>query len=506
MSETYTFSDVKTNVLSGLLIALALVPEAIAFSFVAHVPLISGLYGAFFMVLITSVFGGRPGMVSAFSGATAVVMTALMLKYGIDYVFAAVVLMGIIQILFSLAKLSKYVRIIPRQVNLGFINGLAVVIFLAQMDHFKVPSPSGAEQWMHGSQLYIMLGLVALTMVVIYLLPLLTKAIPATLAGALVTTFAVIFFHVPTTTVGNIAHLAGNFPTFRIPDVPFSWSTLYIVAPYSFILAANALIETLLTLNLIDEMTDTRGKPNKESMAQGIGNLVSGFFGATGGCALLGESIINVTNNALKRLSGVTTAIALMAIILFASHWIEQVPIAALVGVMFVVVEKTFEWSSLRFFGKLPAADVAIGILVGAMTIFVNITLAVVTGVILSALLFAWEHAKHMTIKTYDDDQGRRVYEVEGTLFFASAHEFSELFSPRNDPERVIIDFKKARIVDHSAIEAIDSLAERYRRRGKSLQLQHLSRDCLDLLHAAKDICVFEIDDPRYYIADDKIS
>jgi SulP family sulfate permease len=506
MRETYTFSEVKTNVLSGILIGLALVPEAIGFSFVAHVPLITGLYGAFFMVLITSVLGGRPGMVSAFSGATAVVMTALMLKYGIEYIFAAVILAGIIQIVFSLFKLSKYARIIPRQVNLGFINGLAVVIFLAQVDHFKVLSPAGVEHWMQGSQLFIMIGLVLLTMTVIYFLPFLTKAIPATLAGALVTTFVVIFFHIPTTTVGDVAHLAGNVPTFHIPDVPFSWNTLYIIAPYSFIIAANALIETLLTLNLIDEMTDTRGKPNKESMAQGLGNLVSGFFGATGGCALLGESIINVTNNALKRLSGITTAIMLMAIILFASHWIEQVPIAALVGVMFVIVEKTFEWSSLRFFGKLPAADVAIGILVAVMTVFVNITLAVVTGVILSALVFAWEHAKHMTIKTYDDDHGQRVYEVEGTLFFASSHQFAELFSPRNDPENVIIDFKRARIVDHSAIEAINSLIERYQRRGKKLQLRHLCKDCMELLNNAADICVFDLDDPTYHIADNKLS
>lgn len=506
MSDAYTFSEVKTNVLSGLLIALALVPEAIAFSFVAHIPLISGLYGAFFMVLITSVLGGRPGMVSAFSGATAIVMTALMLQYGIEYVFAAVVLMGIIQIIFSLAKLSKYVRIIPRQVNLGFINGLAVVIFLAQLDHFKVPLPSGGERWMHGTPLYIMLGLVALTMAVIYLLPLLTKSVPATLMGALVTTFVVIIFHVPTTTVGDIAHLAGNFPVFHLPDVPFSWHTLYIVAPYSFILAANALVETLLTLNLIDEMTETRGKPNRESLAQGLGNLVSGFFGASGGCALLGESIINVTNNALRRLSGVITAFALMIIILYASPWIEQVPIAALIGVMFVVVEKTFEWSSLRFFGKLPLPDVVIGVLVAIMTIFVNIALAVLTGVILSALLFAWEHAKHLNIKVYDDEQGARVYEVEGTVFFASVHQFAKLFSPKSDPDNVIIDFKKARIIDHSAIQAIDSLVERYQKRGKQLRLRHLCEDCKDLLQNAKDICTFELDDPRYHIADDKIN
>ncbi len=506
MRLSYTVSEAKTNILSGLLIALALVPEAIAFSFVAHVPLISGLYGAFFMVLITSVLGGRPGMVSAFSGATAVVMTALMLKYGIEYVFAAVILMGVIQILFSLAKLSKYVRIIPRQVNLGFINGLAVVIFLAQMDHFKVISPSGTEHWMHGTQLFIMVGLVALTMAVIYLLPLLTKSVPATLMGALVTTFVVIFFHIPTTTVGDIAHLAGNLPSFHVPDVPWSWHILVVVAPYSFILAANALVETLLTLNLIDEMTETRGQPNKESMAQGLGNLISGFFGATGGCALLGESIINVTNNALRRLSGITTAIALLAIILFASHWIEQVPVAALVGVMFVVVEKTFEWSSLRFFGKLPAADVAIGVLVGIMTIFVNITLAVLTGVILSAIYFAWEHAKHMDIKFHDEGPEKRIYIVKGTLFFASAHQFSESFSPRNDPAEVVIDFKNARIIDHSAIEAINSLVARYERRQKKVLLRHLCRDCVDLLQNAQEICVFSVDDPNYHIADNKLS
>ncbi|APZ44003.1 SulP family inorganic anion transporter [Acidihalobacter ferrooxydans] len=507
MRDAYSFSEIKTNILSGLLIALALVPEAIAFSFVAQVPLMAGLYGAFFMVLITSVLGGRPGMVSAFSGATAVVMTALMIQYGIEYVFAAVVLMGIIQILFSVAKLSKYVRIIPRQVNLGFINGLAVVIFLSQLDRFKVPTPGGgAEHWMHGPQLYIMIGLVILTMAVIYLLPLLTQAVPATLMGALVTTFVVIVFHIPTTTVGDLAHLAGNLPSFHAPAVPLSWHTLYVIAPYSFILAANALVETLLTLNLIDEMTETRGKPNRESLAQGLGNLVSGFFGATGGCALLGESIINVTNNALRRLSGITTAIALMIIILFASRWIEQVPIAALVGVMFVVVEKTFEWSSLRFFGKLPAADVAIGVLVAILTIFVNIALAVLTGVILSALLFAWEHAKQLNIHVVDEEPGQRIYAVEGTLFFASAHSFSELFSPKDDPQTVIIDFKKARIIDHSAIQAIDSLAERYQRRGKTLQLKHLCSDCRVLLTNAKELCTFDIDDPKYHIADDRIN
>lgn len=501
------FEENKTNILSGIVVALALVPEAIAFAFVAHVPPLTGLYAAFILVLITSIMGGRPGMVSGASGATAVVMVALVVTHGFEYLFASVILMGLLQIIFALAKLSKYARMIPHPVNLGFINGLAIVIFLAQLDHFKTPSATGAEHWMQGTQLYIMIGLVVLTMAVIYLFPRLTKAFPATLAGALVVTFVVVIFHIPTTTVGDVAHLAGGLPTFHVPSVPLDWHTLEIIFPYSLIMAANGLVETLLTLNLIDEITDTRGKPNKESLAQGIANVLSGFFGAMGGCAMLGESIINVNNGAIKRLSGITTAIFLISFILFASQWIEQVPIAALVGVMFVVVEKTFEWSSFRFFGKIPHTDVFIGILVAALTVLVNITLAVIIGVIIAAIVFAWQHAKQITVHAYYDEHDRKIYTVEGTLFFASVAQFSRLFTPKDDPEEVIIDFAKAKIMDHSAIQAIDSLAERYQRRGKHLMIKHLSKDCLELLDKAKDLCIFNLaEDPKYHVADDKIS
>ncbi len=501
------FEENKLNILSGITVALALVPEAIAFAFVAHVSPLTGLYAAFILVLITSLIGGRPGMVSGASGATAVVMVALVVTHGVQYLFASVILMGLLQIIFAVAKLSKYARMIPHSVNLGFINGLAVVIFLAQLDHFKTLTATGATHWMHGTPLFIMVGLVALTMLVIYIFPLLTKAFPATLTGALVVTFIVVGFHIPTTTVGDVAHLAGGLPAFHVPSVPLSWKTLEIILPYSLIMAANGLVETLLTLNLIDEMTDTRGKPNKESLAQGVSNVVSGFFGAMGGCAMLGQSIINVSNGAIKRLSGITTAIFLISFILFASKWIEQVPIAALVGVMFVIVEKTFEWSSFRFFGKIPRTDIFIGILVAALTVLVNITIAVIAGVIIAALVFAWEHAKQIGVHTHVDEHGRKIYALEGTLFFASISQFSRLFDANGDPDDVVIDFAKAKVMDHSAIQAIDTLAVRYQRLGKNLILRHLCKDCLDLLDKAKDLCVFNLaEDPYYHVADDKIS
>ncbi|MHB8366378.1 MAG: SulP family inorganic anion transporter [Acidithiobacillus sp.] len=353
MQSLSRFEENKINILSGITVALALVlvPEAIAFAFVAHVSPLTGLYAAVILVFITSLWGGRPSMVSGASGATVVVMVV---SHGAEYLFAAVILIGLLQLFFAAARLSKFVRLIPHPVMLGFINGLAIVIFMAQLEHFKIKDAQGAMVWMHGTPLYIMIGLVALTMVAIYLTPRITKAIPATLAGALLTTLLVVVFKIPTVTVGDVASLAGGLPSFHLPEVPLNWHTLVVIFPYALVMAANGLVETLLTLNLIDEMTDTRGKPNQESMAQGLANVVSGFFGAMGGCAMLGESIINVGNGAIKRLSGVTTALFLLSFIVLASHWIQQVPIAALVGVMFVVVEKTFEWSSLRFFGRVP--------------------------------------------------------------------------------------------------------------------------------------------------------
>lgn len=507
MQSLSRFEENKINILSGITVALALVPEAIAFAFVAHVSPLTGLYAAVILVFITSLWGGRPGMVSGASGATAVVMVALVVSHGAEYLFAAVILMGLLQLFFAAARLSKFVRLIPHPVMLGFINGLAIVIFMAQLEHFKVKDAQGAMVWMHGTPLYIMIGLVALTMVAIYLTPRITKAIPATLAGALLTTLLVVVFKIPTVTVGDVASLAGGLPSFHLPEVPLNWHTLVVIFPYALVMAANGLVETLLTLNLIDEMTDTRGKPNQESMAQGLANVVSGFFGAMGGCAMLGESIINVGNGAIKRLSGITTALFLLSFIVLASHWIQQVPIAALVGVMFVVVEKTFEWSSLRFFGRVPRTDIVIGILVAAITVLVNITLAVVAGVIIAALAFAWQHAKQIEVKTSINTEGHKIYTLQGTLFFASVSAFRNLFTPAEDPDVVIIDFGGARIVDHSAIEAIDALAERYEKRGKKLYLRHLSGDCRDLLEKAKDLVVFNVaEDPRYHVADDKIS
>ncbi len=506
MQAISSFQEKKLNILSGITVALALVPEAIAFAFVAHVSPLTGLYAAVILVFITSAWGGRPGMVSGASGATAVVMLGLVVSHGVEYLFAAVVLMGLLQLFFAAARLSKFVRLIPHTVMLGFINGLAVVIFLAQLDHFKIKNASGHLVWMQGTDLYTMIGLVALTMVAIYLMPRLTKAIPATLAGALITTMVVVVFQIPTVTVGDVASLSGGLPSFHVPQVPWNWHTLEVIFPYALIMAANGLVETLLTLNLIDEMTDTRGQPNRESMAQGIANVVSGFFGAMGGCAMLGESIINVNNGAIKRLSGITTAIFLLSFIVLASHYIQQVPIAALVGVMFVIVEKTFEWSSFRFFGKIPHTDVFIGILVAVLTVMVNITLAVVVGVILAALVFAWEHAKQIDVSSTVDERGVKIYKLRGTLFFASVTQFRNLFDPADDPEQVVIDFAGARIVDHSAVEAIDSLAGRYTERGKKLYLRHLCADCLELLDKAKDLVELNItEDPHYHIADDKL-
>jgi len=495
MAVVSRFTENKLNVLSGITVALALVPEAIAFAFVAHVSPLLGLYAAFILVAITSLWGGRPGMVSGASGATAIVMAGLVVSHGVAYLLAAVIVMGLLQVLFAIGRLSHLARLIPHPVNLGFINGLAVVIFMAQLEHFKIRGAHGALRWMHGAPLYTMIALVGLTMAIIYVMPRLTRAVPATLSGALAVTILVIAFHIPTVTVGQVAPIAGGLPSFHIPAVPWNWHTLEIVFPYSFVMAANGLVETLLTLNLIDEMTDTRGNPHREALAQGVANIVSGFFGAMGGCAMLGESIINVNNGAIKRLSGVTTAVFLLSFVVFASRYIEQVPIAALVGVMFVVVEKTFEWSSLRFFGKMPHIDVALGILVAVLTIFVNIALAVITGIVIAALVFVWQHGKQLQTTTHTDSYGRKIYELEGALYFGSTAAFVHLFSPREDPGHVIVDFAQARVVDQSALQALDVLMERYHRHGKRLTVRNLSPECQKLLSRAQDLIRFAVED-----------
>ena len=502
-----SINEIRTNLLSGLTVALAMVPEAIAFALIAHVSPLTGLYAAIIVCLITAVFGGRPGMISGATGALAVVMVALVVEHGVDYLFATVVLMGLLQVTFALFKLGKFIRMVPYPVMLGFVNGLAIVIFLAQFGHFKELGTDGVSFWMSGAALYTMLGLTALTVLLIYLIPLLTKAIPSSLGAIIIVSTIVGFFGLDTKTVGDLGSIAGGMPAFHLPDVAYNFATLKIIFPYAFLLACIGLIETLLTLNLIDDMTNTRGRPNKESMAQGAANIITGFFGGMGGCAMIGQSMININNGALKRLSGIATAIFLASFILFLSHWIELIPLAALIGVMFVVAEKTFEWGTLRLFGKVPKEDIFVGLLVGGVTIIADLAIAVILGVIVSALVFAWKHAKKIEVTTRIDKQGFKTYYLNGTLFFASAKNFHELFDIQNDPKDIVIDFKDSRVVDHSAIMAIDNLAGKYKAAGKKLHLVHLSPDCVDILETAKDMVeINRIEDPRYHIADDKIS
>lgn len=499
-------SETKTNVLSGLTVALALVPEAIAFALVAHVSPLTGLYAAFLICLLTAFLGGRPGMISGATGALAVVMVALVVQHGVEYLFATVVLMGVLQIVFALFKLGKFIRLVPHPVMLGFVNGLAIVIFIAQFGHFRVPGSDGKPVWMSGTALYTMLGLVALTMAIIYLLPRLTKAIPSSLAAILLVSALVAGLGISTKTVGDMGSIAGGLPQFHLPQVPLSLDTLYIIFPYALILAAIGLIESLLTLNLIDEITDTRGKPNRECLAQGIANVVAGFFATMGGCAMIGQSMINIGNGARHRLSGIVAAVFLIGFILFLSRWIEMIPLAALVGLMFVVSERTFEWGSLQTLRKIPRQDAIIVVGVTVITVFTDLAIAVFAGVAFAALVFAWQHAKQIQVRSYLDDKGWKVYELKGSLFFASTASFAGLFSPKDDPENVVIEFREARVADHSAIEAIDSLAGRYLQLGKRLHLRHLSPDCLELLDKAKAMVETNIDeDPHYHIADNKL-
>ena len=504
---SYKLTEVKTNLLSGLTVALAMVPEAIAFALIAQVSPLTGLYAAILVCFITSFFGGRPGMVSGATGALAVVMVSLVIQHGIEYLFLTVILMGLIQIIFALFKLGKFIRMVPYPVMLGFVNGLAVVIFMAQFNHFKTQSNDGVSIWMSGYSLNLMLGLTALTVFIIYIFPKITKLIPSTLVAIFSVSAVVAFFGLDTKTVGDLGLIAGGIPEFSIPNVPINFETLKITLPYAFLLAAIGLIESLLTLNLIDDMTDTRGKPNKESMAQGCANIVTGFFGGMGGCAMIGQSMININNGALRRLSGISTAIFLASFVLFLSDWIEMIPLAALIGVMFVVAEKTFEWGSLRLFGKVPIKDVFVGLLVGAVTVVADLAIAVILGVIVSALIFAWEHAKVIEVSSSINDRGWKVYELKGTLFFASVKNFNDLFKINEDTDEVIIDFKQSKVADHSALMAIDNLASKYKTAGKNLHLIHLSPDCLEVLESAKSMVeVNVLEDPRYHVADDKLS
>ncbi|OOV86350.1 SulP family inorganic anion transporter [Oceanospirillum linum] len=511
-----TPAQMKNDVLSGLTVALALVPEAVAFAFVAGVEPLVGLYAAFMVGLVTACIGGRPGMISGATGALAVVMVSLVAQHGVEYLFAAVVLMGIFQVLAGVFRLGKFIRMVPHPVMLGFVNGLAIVIFLAQLGQFKVKDESGDMTWMSGEPMMIMAGLILLTMAIIHFLPKLTKAIPSSLAAIVTVTLIVMFMGLDARSVQNVladmtndplASIAGGFPEFHIPMVPMSLETLWIILPYSLILAAVGLIESLLTLSLIDEMTETRGRGNKECVGQGAANVLTGFFGGMGGCAMIGQSMININSGGRGRLSGITAAVFLLLFILFASSLIEMIPVAALVGVMFMVVIGTFEWASLRMMGKIPKSDAFIIVLVSGVTVVTDLAIAVIVGVIVSALIFAWQHAKHIQVRVIEEDDNHRVYELTGPLFFASINNFREQFDPKNDPQDVVLDFRNSRVSDHSALEAIDTLAEKYIAAGKTLHLRHLSGECRELLQKAGDLVeVNVIEDPTYHVASDKLA
>lgn len=500
--------DYKNEVLSGLTVALALVPEAVAFSLIAGLSPLIGLYAAFVMGLVTSILGGRPGMISGATGAVAVVLVALVITHGQEYVFATVILAGIFQILAGVFKLGKFIRLVPQSVMYGFVNGLAIVIFMAQLVQFKTTDADGNLQWLQGSQLWLMLGLVFLTMFIIWGLPKITKAIPASLTAIIVVSVIVIGAGIDTKTVGDIASIKGGFPPFHIPAVPFNFETLQVIFPYALIVAGVGLIESLLTLNLIDEITCTRGRGNKECVAQGAANITSGFFFGMGGCAMIGQSLINISSGARARLSGIVAAVMLLVFIMFGAGLIERLPMAALTGVMIMVSIGTFEWASLRTYGKMPLHDVLIIAIVALVTVFLhNLALAVLIGVVIAALVFAWENAKRIRARKYTDDKGVKHYEIYGPLFFGSVSAFNEKFDVQRDPQEVIIDFAESRVADMSGIEALNRLTERYRTAGKLLHLRHLSADCRQLLKNAEEIIDVNIlEDPDYRVATDKLS
>jgi sulfate permease, SulP family len=495
----------KNELLSGLTVALALVPEAVAFSFMAEVSPLTGLYAAFWMGLITSIFGGRPGMISGATGAVAVVIVALVKTHGVEYLFATVVLAGIIQILAGVFRLGKFIRLVPQSVMYGFVNGLAIVIFMSQLSQFKAESAAGTSTWMQGNQLYIMLGLVFLTMLIIWGLPKITKVIPASLASILVIFGLVVGFNIDTATVGDIASIKGGFPPFHIPSIDLSWETLQIIFPYALIVAGVGLIESLLTLNLIDEITGTRGRGNKEALAQGVANVVTGFFSGMGGCAMIGQSLINISAGARARLSGIVASIMLLVFVMFGSSLIEMVPMAALTGLMIMVAIGTFEWVSVKVLNKMPKSDILVMFVVMLVTVFMhNLALAVLVGVIISALVFAWESAKRIRARKFVDEKGVKHYEIFGPLFFGSISAFNDKFDIENDPKEVIIDFKESRVSDMSAIEALNKLTEKYAVLDKTVHLKHLSQDCIGLLkNAEKLIEVNIIEDPTYKLAVD---
>lgn len=494
--------DYKTEILAGLTVAMTMIPESLSFAILAGFPPLVGLYAAFIMGLITAVFGGRPGMVSGGAGATVIVLIALMKSHGLEYVFAAVALAGVLQILVGIFKWGKFIRLVPQPVMYGFVNGLAVVIFMSQLKQFKTVV-NGESVWLSGSPLFIMLGLVALTIAIVILFPKITKAIPASLVAIIVVFGLVLGFGIETKTVADIASISGGFPSFHLPNINFNLETLQLIFPYSLIMASVGLTEGLLTLNLVDELTGTKGNGNRECIAQGSANIVNGFFSGMGGCPMIAQTLVNILAGSRARLSGIIASLTILVIILLGAPVIEKLPMAALVGVMFMVAIGTFEWASFRMINKMPKHDIFVGITVAVITIFMhNLALAVLIGVIISALVFAWESAKRIRAKKYIDDNGVKHYEIFGPLFFGSTMAFMEKFDVNEDPNEVIIDFKESKIVDMSAIDAVNKITERYAKVNKKVRLYHLSEDCRLLLKNA-NVIVDILEDPNYKIATD---
>lgn len=497
--------DYKTEVLAGLTVAMTMIPESLSFAILAGFSPLTGLYAAFLMGIITAVLGGRPGMVSGGAGATAVVLIALMQSHGIEYIFAAVVLAGVFQLLVGVFRLGKFIRLVPQPVMYGFVNGLAVIIFMAQVEQFKIATTSGTE-WLTGSPLWIMIGLVLITIAIVVFFPRMTRTVPSSLVAIIVVFLIVLGFGIDTKTVKDIASISGGFPLFHIPNVPLDLEMLKIIFPYSLVMAGVGLIESLLTLNVVDEITGTKGRGNKEAVAQGTANIANGFFTGMGGCAMIAQSFVNLSAGSRARLSGIVAALAILVIILFGAPVIELVPMAALTGVMIMVAIGTFEWISLRIVNKMPRHDIAVGILVAVITVWLhNLALAVLIGVIISALVFAWESAKRIRARKYVDENGIKHYEIFGPLFFASTTTFLDKFDVQNDPQEVIIDFRESRVSDMSAIEALGKLTERYVNAGKKLHLRHLSEDCRLLLKNAESVVDVNIlEDPNYKVATER--
>ncbi|UOE38784.1 SulP family inorganic anion transporter [Chryseobacterium oryzae] len=498
--------NLKNELLAGLTVAMTMIPESLSFAILAGLSPLTGLYAAFMMGLVTAVLGGRPGMVSGGAGATIVVLIALIKSHGVEYLFSAIILGGLLQICVGVFKFGKFVRLIPQPVMYGFLNGLAVIIFMAQVEQFKIIDANGNAEWMQGLQFYIMAGLTILTVAVVYFFPKITKIVPASLVAILVIFGLVSGLGIKTKTVADIASVSGSLPSFHIPSVPFSLETLQIVFPYALVMAGVGLIESLLTLSMVDEITNTKGNANKESVAQGLANITNGFFGGMGGCAMVAQTLVNLNAGSRARISGIIASVTILIIILVGAPFIEKIPMAALVGVMMMVAISTFQWVSVRIANKMPKSDVFVGITVALITIVLhNLALAVLVGVIISALVFAWDNAKRIRAKKSVDENGVKHYEIYGPLFFGSVTAFVEKFEPENDPENVVVDFKESRIVDMSAIDALNKLSKKYAQQNKKLQLKHLSEDCRRMLKNAEAVIEVNIqDDPTYKVMPEK--